>query len=316
MPGVPVTISLTAVGDCTLASDTNAMGKNSFVKMYDSEETDSSYFLANVRHIFENDDLTIVNFEGTLSDKGKRKAKTYAFRGKPEYVNILSDSSVEAANLANNHSRDYGDISYDDTGAILSANGIVWFEGKNVAVKDVKGVKVGLIGANLLEKKGRREFLQNLEYLNSLNPDLIVANFHWGTEKASTPNKVQKEYARMAIDNGADLVIGHHPHVLQGVEEYNGKYILYSLGNFCFGGNKNPSDKDTAIFRQSFTFVGNDLVDSGSPELIPCSVSSEKKRNTYQPTPLYGEDFEKVKEKIKKRSKKFPGIENVIFTQG
>ena len=312
----PVTLTLTAVGDCTLASDTGAMGKNSFVKMYDSEETDSSYFFASVRHIFENDDLTIVNFEGTLSENGKRQPKTYAFRGKPEYVDILTGSSVEAANLANNHSRDYGDVSYEDTGTILSANGITWFEGENVAIREIKGIKVGLIGANLLEKKGKREFLQNLEYLNSLNPDFVVVNFHWGTEKASKPNSVQKEYAYLAIDNGADLVIGHHPHVLQGVEEYKGKYILYSLANFCFGGNKNPSDKDTAIFRQSFTFIGNDLVESSKPTLIPCSVSSEKKRNTYQPTPLNGEEYDRVKEKIIKRSEDFSGIENVIFARG
>lgn len=312
----PVSISITAVGDCTLASDVHFMGKDSFVHTYDREDTDSSYFFANVRHLFENDDLTVVNFEGTLSENGKREIKEYAFRGNPEYVEILTGASVEAANLANNHTLDYGEEAFLDTGKILSDNGIVWFEGENVMIKVVNGIKVGLIGANLLDKEEKTNFLQNLEYLNSLNPDMVIASFHWGVEKSTKPNKTQKEFAYLAIDNGADLVIGHHPHVLQGIEQYNGKYILYSLGNFCFGGNRNPAERDTAIFKQTFTFLENELISAENPIIIPCSVSSHKKVNNFQPTPLYEEDFERVKEKITKRSEDFTGLENVAFVQG
>ena len=82
---------------------------------------------------------------------------------------------------------------------------------------------------------------------------IIIVNFHWGIEKQYTPDENQKALAHLAIDEGADLVIGHHPHVLEGIEKYNGKYICYSLGNFCFGANRNPKDKDTMIFQQTFT---------------------------------------------------------------
>lgn len=312
----PVSITLSAVGDCTLASDIHYAGKDSFVRTYDDLSGDTTYFLQNVRHIFEDDDLTIVNFEGTLSENGTRENKEYAFRGKPEFVNILTYASVEAASLANNHSYDYGEDAFWDTGKILSDNDITWFEGANVAIREIKGIKIGLIGANLLEKKEKQAFLQNLEYLNSQNPDLVIVSFHWGVEKSSKPNKTQKEFAYLAIDNGADLVIGHHPHVLQGIEQYNGKYILYSLGNFCFGGNRHPSEKDTAIFRQTFTFLESQLVSADNPYIIPCSVSSHAKHNNFQPTPVYDEDFERIREKITKRSEDFTGLENIMFIQG
>lgn len=312
----PVSISITAVGDCTLATDANFGGRDSFVDTYNREDTDSSYFLANVKHLFENDDLTIVNFEGTLSENGKRQDKKFAFRGKPEYVDILTGASVEAANLANNHTLDYGDEAFSDTGNILSDNGIVWFEGENVTIKEIKGIKVGLIGANLLDSGKRNKFLKNLENLKSQNPDLVIANFHWGVEKSPKPNKTQKDFARLAIDNGADLVIGHHPHVLQGVEEYNGKYILYSLGNFCFGGSKDPAERDTAIFKQTFTFLENELISAENPTIIPCSVTSHHRFNNFQPTPVRDEAFEKIKEKITKRSEDFTGLEKVEFIQG
>lgn len=311
-----VSITVSAAGDCTLASDVYYMGKGSFVKTYEALEGDSEYFFKNVRHIFENDNLTIVNFEGTLSENGKREDKDYAFRGKPEYVNILTNGSVEAVSLANNHSYDYGEDAYWDTGKILSDNGIVWFDGEDIAIKEINGIKIGLIGANLLESHKRRSFLENLEMLNAQNPDLIIASFHWGVEKSQKPNKIQMEYARLAIDNGADLVIGHHPHILQGIEQYNGKYILYSLGNFCFGGNRHPTDFDTAIFQQTFNFKDGQLIESTNPIVFPCSVSSHKKDNNFQPTPLDGEDFEKVKEKIISRSSDFTGIENVLFESG
>ena len=112
-------------------------------------------------------------------------------------------------------------------------------------------------------------------------------------------NKVplQENIARYAIDNGADLVLGHHPHVLQGIENYKGKYIVYSLGNFVFGGNKNPSDKDTMIFRETFTFQEGKLMDT-KYEIIPCSLSSRTDLNDYQPTLLEGEEKTRVLKKV------------------
>ena len=314
--GGDISISITAVGDCTFGTDINSASGKSFDNEYKENNNDATYFLRNVKPYFENDDLTIVNFEGTLSSRGTRANKQFAFRGNPDYINILTSASVEAANLANNHSRDYGEISMSDTKQIMTDNNILHFEGSNLAVTEINGIKIGLMGTNTQRDGSKATLLKNIETLKAHNPDLIIASFHWGEESKANPNSKQIELAHAAIDSGVDLVIGHHPHVLQGIEKYKGKYILYSLGNFCFGGNRNPSDKDTMIFKQTFLFSNKELISGGEVSIIPCSISSETSRNNYQPTALSGESFIRVKNKIKERSKNFPGIEDISFMEG
>ncbi len=295
-------VTITTVGDCTLGTDVNNSGDTSFVSEVKKQD-DYTYFLRNVADIFAEDDLTIVNFEGTLSERGERENKTFAFRGDPAYVEILSSSSVEAANLSNNHSSDYGEESYEDTIATLEGAGIAAFGDDEVEIMEINGVKVGLVGLYALNEKRLAKFEPAMEKVKAEGAELIIVNAHWGQESAKEPNATQKELARKAIDLGADLVVGHHPHVLQGIEKYNGKYIVYSLGNFCFGGNKNPSDKDTMIFRQTFTLEDGVAEDDDNILIIPCSVSSVSSRNNYQPTPLAGEEADRVMEKITERTK-------------
>ena len=295
-------VTVTAVGDCTFATDDAAAADDSFVSM-EEEQDDYIYFFENVADIFEEDDLTIVNFEGTLSERGKRQDKQFAFRGDPEYVEILTSSSVEAANLANNHSSDYGKESYDDTIEYLEDAGVAVFDGTDIEIMEINGVTVGLVGIYALNETRAAELEPAMEKVKEEGAELIVVNFHWGEEKAKTPNSTQKELAHKAVDLGADLVVGHHPHVLQGIEKYNGKYIVYSLGNFCFGGNRNPSDKDTMIFRQTFTLENGEPEDDDDILIIPCSISSVSDRNNYQPTPLEDEEADRVTEKIAERTK-------------
>ena len=136
--------------------------------------------------------------------------------------------------------------------------------------------------------------------------DVVSVIVHWGIERDAAPNSHQTMLARLAIDEGADLVCGHHPHVLQGIEVYKGKNIVYSLGNFCFGGNSNPSDKDTMIFQQTFTFTKDGMKEDNVTNVIPCSLSSEKSRNNYQPTPATGEEAARILKKIEDRSALIP----------
>ena len=298
----PVSITVSAAGDCTLGTDENFDQSRSLNAFYDSNGP--AYFLQSVKPIFEADDLTIVNMEGTLTESTSRRDKTFAFKGPAEYTQILTEGSVEAANLANNHSRDYGDQSYTDTIAALDAAGIVNFGYDRTAVMDVNGVKVGLVGTyELAEGMGcEEEMIANIKAVEEQGAQIVIVSFHWGIEKENYPDENQVNLAHSAIDNGADLVLGHHPHVLQGIEVYNGKNIVYSLGNFCFGGNSNPSDKDTMIFQQTFTVQNGELVEDNVTNVIPCSLSSESGRNTYQPTPLEGEEKDRVIAKIQEFS--------------
>ena len=191
----------------------------------------------------------------------------------------------------------------------------MWFSGKNYAIKEIDGIRVGLIGTNVQRADETSNFLNTINELKKENPDLIITSFHWGIERDAFPEERQIELAHMAIDNGADLVIGHHPHVLQGIEKYKGKYILYSLGNFCFGGNKNPEDKDTMIFKQTFVFEEGNLIPKENVSVIPCFISSVKNRNNYQPMALSGKEFERVKAKILERSKPFGIINSIYFKE-
>ncbi len=294
---VPVrTVTISAAGDCTFATDAYAYQTKSFVET--AQEKGLSFFMENVKDIFAEDDLTIVNFEGTLSENGTRQDKQFAFRGKPEYAKILTEGNIEAACLSNNHSRDYGEISNEDTHSILSENGIIAFDSLNAHIYEVNGLKIGMFGINQLNDIDRTRLESAIEAVKEANPDLIVACIHWGAEKATEPSEEQIEYGHRAIDLGADLVIGTHPHVLQGIEEYNGGTIAYSLGNFSFGGNDSPADMDTVIYQQTFTFKGNEK--SSDITLIPCTISSAYKSgiNNYQPTPATGEKRDRIIKKM------------------
>ena len=292
------TVTMTAVGDCTLATDINADPNCSFKSVAESLNGDYSYFFKNVAPIFSEDDLTIVNFEGTLSNQGTRQDKQFAFRGKPEYVQILTSSSVEAANLANNHSADYGDVSLSDTIKYLNEAGISNFIGTNTAIRDVNGISVGLVGIDALDETEAAKLENVIGSVKSLGAQLVIVSIHWGEEKATAPNDTQTELAHKAIDAGADLVLGTHPHVLQGIEKYNGKYIAYSLGNFCFGGNNNPADKDTVIYRQTFTFVDGVMQEDDNMTLIPATISGHDEYNDYQPAIAEGDRKTQIENKL------------------
>lgn len=298
-----VSITVSMVGDCTLGTDVNFDQSTSFDAFYQMKN-DPGYFFQNVKDIFTADDLTVANMEGTLTTSNDRQQKTFAFKGDPSYTEILTRGSVEATNLANNHSHDYGDQSYEDTIQYLEAAGITTFGYDRTAVMDVKGIKVGLIGIyELKDGLGRQQqVIDTIQKVKDQGAQVIIVSFHWGTEKSNIPDDIQKTLAHLAIDQGADLVVGHHPHVLQGIEKYQGKNIVYSLGNFCFGGNKNPSDKDTMIFQQTFTVENGELVEDDVTNIIPCSLSSESGYNNYQPMVLEGSEKERVLQKIEEFS--------------
>ena len=298
-----VSFTISAVGDCTFGTDENFAYEGSMPAKYD-EVGDFNYFFENVKSVFEADDLTIVNFEGTLTDSTTREDKQFAFKADKSYAEILTDGFVEAANLANNHSKDYGEQSYNDTMDALDEAGITNFGYDRIAIKKVKGIKVGLVGTYVLaDGLGVKDSMEkNIQDLKDEGAQVIIASFHWGEEKAEYPNDVQVELAHAAIDAGADLVLGHHPHVLQGIEQYKGKNIVYSLGNFCFGGNMYPSDMDTMIFQQTFTLKGGKLQEDNVTNIIPCSISSVEDYNNYQPTPAAGEKETEILNKITQRS--------------
>jgi len=289
-------IQISALGDVALGQDWNYNYGDSFDYVFEQQKGDYAYFFRNVADILSQDDLTIANLETTLGNETEKAEKydygnNYWFNGRPEFANILKAGSVEVANLANNHTYDYGQKGYDATRKALRDAGIDYFGYADVLYKEVKGIKIGMAGFNQLGnvEQGldmtvfKKEVAEMTAKLRR-ECDLVIASFHWGKEYQYKQNDLQKELAHMAIDSGADLVIGNHPHVLQPIEKYEGKYIIYSLGNFCFGGRKKPDDYDTAIYQQTFVFDSENVLQPvAEPVIIPCSVSSRSGFNNYQP---------------------------------
>lgn len=225
-------ITLSFIGDCTIGGETSTV--NSFNDVFKKNNNDFDYFFKGVKSVLENDDLTIANLETTFTKETKKEPKQFNFKGDPSYVNILLRGSVEAVNLANNHTMDYCEKGYEDTiRTLLNAN--IGYFGKNAfLIKEIKGIKFGFAGflgwSN--DKKTRLQIEEAMKYFDNKKVDIKIVTFHWGEEYHYTFNPVQEALGKYAIDRGANLVIGHHPHILQGIQEYNNSYIVYSLGNF------------------------------------------------------------------------------------
>ena len=277
-----VQLTLTFGGDCTLGRGHNFSYSRSFDEMYDLKGP--SYFFSDITEFFD-DDLTMVNFEGTLTTSTIHANKTFAFKGRPEYAKVIDEGSIDVVSVANNHSMDFLQRGFDDTVRYLSPYVAVSGYAR-MPIVTVKGVRIGFasnVGWSF--DTAQKNFIDNaIRDLRQRGAELIVFNYHWGIEKSYHSDATQRAIGHYCIDQGADLVIGHHPHVVQEVEVYKGKPIAYSLGNLVFGGNNNPSDKKCLIFRQNYTFdLNTRKISASSHQAIPYKISSVSWRNDYHP---------------------------------
>ena len=294
-------------GDCTFS---NMQGLTTFNSVYDSKGP--AYFLGGVNDVFSKDDLTIVNLEGPFTtstariDKGEpeetdsddREAydpNSFWFKAPPEYVQILTSGSVEMCNLANNHIMDYGYDGFYETQRTLDSAGIDYFVWDDTFVKEVNGIKIGFFGFSF--DPDAYNIQVAMDQLWDDGAEVIVAYFHDGIEGSYNPSDSQIAAAYAAIDYGASAVVMSHPHVIQGIEEYEGGFIAYSMGNFCYGGHTNPNDKDSMIVQLEFLRSYDGSI-SCTPYIIPCSITSTPGTNDYRPSVLSGAEAQRVLEKI------------------
>lgn len=298
-----IRIMISAAGDFTLGRDEAYGYHGSFDQV--AKNNGHAYFVKNIKDIFSQDNLTIVNLEGPLTNATAKAKKKFTFKGDPAYTEILKLGSIEAVSLANNHTYDFLQKGYDDTMKHLKNADIGFFGNGNIFFTEIEGVKVASLGFTGWNDTVtiRNQINNSIQQAKEKGAIIVIVSFHWGQERSYTPNQTQKSLGRFTIDSGADLVLGHHPHVVQGIEEYKDKFIVYSLGNFMFGGNRNPSDKDTFIFQQTFHVTGEELQNKKEINVLPFSVSSVTTRNDFQPTPLKGNAAIKLKEKLIQLSK-------------
>lgn len=277
----PVRILISATGDCTLGTYKPRNGGISAFKSF-VEKYGYDYFFANVSELFAEDDLTIVNLEGPLTNHNtKRPRRTFNFRGYPEWAKILMSGNVDICNLANNHALDYKEEGFKDTCKALEMAGIGASGYGPEYYTEVKGYTVGSLGFTEWNFEAK-DILAKVKAANE-KCDLLIVSMHWNKEHEYRLSSYCRKMGRALVDAGADLVIGNHSHVYGEIEIYNGKYIINSLGNFVFGGNDDPYVRECAIFRQEFLVYPDGTVEDGGIDIIPCFLSSTEKYNDFQP---------------------------------
>lgn len=298
----PESFILTFVGDCTLACSEYYQGTE---YGYDTViNGDYAYPFAKTIQYFIDDDFTFANLECSLTDSVNRTDKTFTFKAGPEYAKIMTEGSVEFVTLANNHVLDYGQEGYDDTKAALDAEGIAYAGRDEYALYTTEsGLTIGVYAVSF-GTIGQIE--AGIQAVRDLGAEFVIAALHWGTEGSYSANADQIAQAHAAIDAGADFVYGSHPHTLQPIEEYNGHYIYYSMGNWTFGGNTNPRDKDTFILRMTVERAPDGTVSVVEREHIPCACSGVANGNNYQPVP-YDEGSEEYARVLSKLDGSFNG---------
>ena len=301
------TILLTFTGDCTIGSDSTTFGRpRSFVETALLKGYD--WFFANFKEMFAGDDCTVINLESVLTDytSNEQKNKVYRFRGPRDYVNILKTVSIEACNLANNHTYDFGAQGLQWTQATLDENGIAWFMLYNTwdFVKD--GIRIRFFSVDSRNLSGMFDWLKAeiARTKQEKEADAVVAIFHGGMEYSGWRDAAQQRFAEVTIGNGADLVIMHHPHVVQGIDIINQRTVCYSLGNFVFGGNNEIRTEPyrevmvTSLyslvvqaelhFSEDGTYKGQQIT------LYPAYISGDPPHNDYQPRLVNGADGQLV----------------------
>ncbi len=249
---------------------------------------------------FSKADLSIVNLENPLTRRGLPSEKQFNFRARPEYTRVLKAGGIDIVNLANNHIYDYSEQGLFDTIDFLDQAGIRHIgAGKNMAFArkpvflKIKDVRIAFLGYYGLRKHSGSHpattdsagtALRKLSYIKKDikavrdSADIVIVTLHWGIEKEHVPETDQIYFAHKTIQYGADLIVGHHPHVLQGIEKYRNGLIVYSLGNFIFGGNSRKHEK-TAVLQIR---INSDLKKIISYKMLPVQV------DYWQPRLLHG----------------------------
>ena len=303
-------MTITCAGDFTIGKDMNH--KDIFTPELKKNDGNINFVMQNVKSIFTEDDLTLINFEGTLTESTfKPKSKTkddFIFSISPSYASVLPDNGVEAVCLDNNHVLDHGEEGLEDTKQALRDAGVIYSTPLETGVFNYRGIiQVAMLSYNCIDRYGTGfksskfagqytdAFLQHDTFEEAVcaeieeakrNYAVVIVSFHWGREKDYAPTQNQIRLGRMAADAGADLVIGHHSHRIQPIEYYNGTLICYSLANFCFAGNSKPSDMSSFMLQARFRVKEDGSASFKDFIIIPFLISSTKSTNNFIPTPF------------------------------
>lgn len=299
----PTEIVMTFGGDAVLGTREEWKGDpNNFDAFI--EANGFSWPFAKIAEVFHADDLTLVNLECVLQKTGKGivKSKEYRFRGDPSYTEILAVSGIEQVNIANNHYIDYGSYGKKSTQAALKAGGIAFSGYETLFMYEKDGYKIGFGGCRETTYRQKKSIVEkDIKKLKAMGCDVIIYSYHWGVEYSPSHSSLQKRMAKYAIDAGANIVIGTHPHCVQGIESIGGVPVIYSLGNLMFGGTHEMTTFDAFMVRAILRF-GENGYEGVELQPLPILTSGAAPNNNFQPVLAQGEDSARILRLIQKDS--------------
>ncbi|MGG3570962.1 CapA family protein [Bacillus gobiensis] len=291
-------MTLTMVGDTSFGTYPETPEHLKFDNVFAKNNGDNLYVFKNCLPWFNSDDFTIINAESAFTSATKAENKMWRIKSDPEHAAFLPASGVEAANLANNHTMDYFEVGYKDTLAAFKANDTDVFNDGMPLVQTIGGIETIFLGYDCRMSQFSADYLARIEreVKQYKRPDnLMIVNMHWGVEYRETPVDYQKQFGRAIIDAGADIIMGSHPHRLESVELYDGKYIVYSMGDFAFGADPTLLSRMTSMFRLHFAKENGEVV-MKRMTIVPTLENSDGSttENNYQPLPVFGKEAEKI----------------------
>lgn len=305
-------VTVTAVGDLMMSSWIIDIVKEKGV----------DYPFDSTRSLLQMGDIAMANLEAPLTDSGSPYPdKKYTFKVPPSFVQGIKRAGINVVTLANNHILDFGLDGLYDTMATLDSSGIAHCgagrsraEACDPVILELRGIKVAFLGFSMTFPKEfwagpdsggtcypDEALLYSVVRKAEENADLTIASFHWGAEKSTAPKDYQTDLAHKAVDYGVDLVLGHHPHVLQGIEIYKNRLIAYSLGNYVFASYSNNA-RDSIVLKARLTSAG--LMDG---RVFPITVYNAEVE--FQPRPLHGKEHARVIDHLNKISIDLNGYE-------
>ena len=286
-PKTGVTLSL--IGDCSIGDSEQFKGSaESYHKTIDAQGYGWPFSL--VKEYLEQDDLTVANLEVVFTTRTKHSDKLYNLVADPDHVQILTEGSIEMVNTVNNHCMDFLDGGYNDTLKTLEQAGIQHFGSvypnnpdghDDLGMVEIDGIRFGFVGFSYPQDSDQKKIANRIAKLREQGCDVVVVSLHWGRETYMTPEAWQITYAKEVINAGADVIWGHHPHVLQPIQFYKGKPILYSTGNFTFG-TMSKVDPSTGIFQLTYE-KADGKAELKELRVIPCETQGSP---DYRPYPL------------------------------
>ncbi len=308
----PNILTLSFVGDCSIGGKPDSRGKEgTYTAVVDEKGFDWPFSL--VREYLEADDFSFANNEGVFTGGNRTQNKNTVLGALPEYARVYLHSGIDAVNTVNNHCLDYLDAGYTDTLQTLDGLGIRYFgslypdtkrQREQLGIFDVKGVRLGAAGFSYPQTADLPVIASRIRALRKAGCQLVIISLHWGREELTTPKAWQIDLARGIIDAGADVIWGHHPHILQQVQFYKGKPIFYSTGNFTFGAIKNL-DPDTGIFQLRYDVRTLSLLNF---TVIPCRTQG---RGDFRPYVLTDEAEKRAMLKKLIYPRAVPGMQNL-----